>query len=84
MVDAATIIPSTENGVSAATQPGWPCSSTAFRKQSAELTTLQAQASGRRTRNSRQLPSSKPRNCRAISRPLGSEPSAAHVHLALG
>jgi hypothetical protein len=28
VVDAATIIPSTDSGVSAATQPGWPCSST--------------------------------------------------------
>lgn len=28
VVDAATIIPSTDNGVSAATQPGWPCSAT--------------------------------------------------------
>src|SRR5262249_44695645 len=28
VVEAATIIPSTDSGVSAATQPGWPCSST--------------------------------------------------------
>lgn len=28
VVDATTIIPSTDNGVSAATHPGWPCSST--------------------------------------------------------
>lgn len=28
VVDAATIMPSTDSGVSAATQPGWPCSST--------------------------------------------------------
>jgi hypothetical protein len=28
VVDAATIIPSTDNGVSAATHPGWPCSAT--------------------------------------------------------
>src|ERR1017187_10977101 len=30
VVDAATIIPSTENGVSAATHPGCPCSSTSM------------------------------------------------------
>ena len=28
VVDAATIMPSTDNGVSAATQPGWPCRAT--------------------------------------------------------
>ncbi len=28
VVDAATIIPSTDNGVKAATHPGWPCSTT--------------------------------------------------------
>jgi hypothetical protein len=28
VVEAATIIPSTDSGVSAATHPGWPCSST--------------------------------------------------------
>jgi hypothetical protein len=30
VVDAATIIPSTENGVSAATHPGCPCDSTSM------------------------------------------------------
>jgi len=28
VVDAATIMPSTDSGVSAATHPGWPCDST--------------------------------------------------------
>jgi hypothetical protein len=31
VVDAATIIPSTDSGVSAATHPGWPCNSTSRR-----------------------------------------------------
>lgn len=51
VVEAATIMPSTDSGVSTATQPGWPCSATSMHMEVRDDTgdeSQQPHASGRR------------------------------------